>query len=82
MFDNMINNVEQLRNKVAIKIKLERTKRRWSQERLAEMADLSKTYINGIEQATSSPTLDTLAKIAAAFEMEVTELIDVNKVDL
>ena len=78
----MESKIKEIKNKLAIKIKLERTKRAWSQEKLAEMSKLSTTYINSIEHTSNSPTIDTLVKIASAFDMEVIDLIDVNKFDI
>jgi len=78
----MENKIEEIKKKLAIKIKLERTKRSWSQEKLAEMSKLSTTYINSIEHTSNSPTIDTLVKIASAFEMEVVDLIDIKKFDI
>ena len=80
--DNMESKIKEIKNKLAIKIKLERTKRAWSQEKLAEVSKLSTTYINSIEHTSNSPTIDTLVKIASAFDMEVIDLIDVNKFDI
>ncbi len=68
--------------KIGLKIKLERTKRKLSQEKLAELADLSKTHVGDIERGTTIPTIETLNKIASALNMELVELIDVSKVDL
>lgn len=78
----MESKIKEIKNKLAIKIKLERIKRAWSQEKLAEMSKLSTTYINSIEHTSNSPTIDTLVKIASAFDMEVIDLIDVNKFDI
>ena len=76
------NKIKEIKNKLVIKIKLERTKRGWSQEKLAEISKLSTTYINSIEHSANSPTIDTLIKIAFAFDIEVIDLINVNKFDL
>ena len=78
----METKIKEIKNKLAIKIKLERTKRGWSQEKLAEIAKLSTTYINSIEHSANSPTIDTLIKIASAFEMGIVDLIDVKKIDI
>lgn len=78
----MNSKIAEIKNKLAIKIKLERTKRGWSQEKLAEIAKLSTTYINSIEHSTNSPTIDTLVKIASAFGIEVVDLIDIKKFDI
>ena len=53
-----------------------------SQEELADLANLSKTALGAIERGTSVPTINTLNRIAKALEMDITELVDVSKVDL
>jgi len=78
----MADKYDDLQYKISRKIALERIKRGLSQEKLAEKANLSKTYVCGIEKATSSPTIITLAKIADAFDMKLKDLVDVTKVDL
>ena len=78
----MNNKTDKLSSKIGTKIKLERTKRGWSQEKLAELAELNVNSIGSIERGTSSPSIDTLAQIASAFDMEVIDLIDIKKFDL
>ncbi|MBQ8459019.1 helix-turn-helix transcriptional regulator [bacterium] len=71
-----------INKKIGTKIKLERIKRKLSQEKLAELADLNKNSIGFIERGESSPTAETLAKIADAFNITFSELADVSKVEL
>lgn len=78
----MTNKEDKISIKIGIKIRLERTKRQWSQEKLAELSNISKNYVGAIERGTSSPTIDMLSQIANAFGMELTDLINVEKVDL
>lgn len=78
----MDNKENRLSSKIGIKIRLERTKRGWPQEKLAELAGLSVNSIGSIERGTSSPSIDTLAKISASFKMDVADLINVKKFDL
>lgn len=78
----MNKKINKLSSKVGTKIKLERTKRGWSQEKLAGLANLNVNSIGTIERGISSPSIDTLAQIASAFEMEVIDLIDINKFDI
>lgn len=78
----MNKKTEKLSSKIGTKIKLERAKRGWSQEKLAQFANLNVNSIGTIERGTSSPSIDTLAQIALAFGMEVIDLIDIKKVDL
>ena len=68
--------------KIGLKIVLERTKRKLSQEKLAELSDLSKNSLGAIERGTSSPSIDTLDRIAAALDIELSELVKVKSVDL
>lgn len=51
-----------------------RKERRWNQEELAHRADISRTYMGSIERGETSITVDSLEKIARAFDMTVEEL--------
>jgi transcriptional regulator with XRE-family HTH domain len=52
-----------------------RTRRRWSQQRLAEIAGYDESYIRQMERGTKSATLRTLSDLAAAFSISVSALI-------
>ena len=71
-----------INKKIALKVKFERMKKGFSQEELAFEAGISKTSIWKIETGKVSPTVETLAKIANALEIDFTTLTDVSKVDL
>ena len=73
---------DSLSNKMCKRVKFERMKRNLTQEQLAELADLNRNTISNIECGISSPTIDTLEKLAAAFEMDVLEFIDVSNISL
>lgn len=45
-----------------------------SQDELALMSDVERAYVGHLERGTKSPTIDTLAKLAAALECEIMEL--------
>jgi transcriptional regulator with XRE-family HTH domain len=47
----------------------------FSQEKLAEKADLSTVFISRIERAKESPTVDNLVKIAKALGARVRDLV-------
>jgi transcriptional regulator with XRE-family HTH domain len=51
-----------------------RRDRKWSQERLAEVADMHRTYLAGIERALRNPSLENLVKLANALEITMPEL--------
>jgi transcriptional regulator with XRE-family HTH domain len=51
-----------------------RALRGWSQERLAEEADLHRTYVGGIERGLRNISLWNIAKLAHAFGVSIAEL--------
>ena len=53
----------------------ERIKRRYSQEKLAELARIGHSTLTQIEAQTSSPTLDVVEKLANVLEFEPYELL-------
>lgn len=61
-------------------IKYYRKKENLSQEKLAELADLSSSYIKQIESAKhfKNLTLYSIIKIAKALNIEITELFEKN----
>ena len=61
--------------KLGQKIRYERTKRKMSQEDLAELADLNFRSISYIECGKHDVKFTTLERIAKAFNMEVYELV-------
>ena len=46
----------------------------WSQERLAEEADLDRSYIAGIEVGARNPSLKSLERLASALGVSLAEL--------
>ena len=68
--------------KIGIKIKLERTKLGYSQDKLAELAGLHKNTIGAIERGTLIPTIATLEYLAFALDMSLEDLIDVSNVKI
>ena len=47
----------------------------FSQEKLAEKADLSAVFISRIERGVESPSVDNLLKIAKALGLRVSDLV-------
>lgn len=62
--------------KFAKRIKDLRKLNKMSQEKLAEKADLSPTYVGNLERAEQNPTLTSLDKIAEAFNISLAELLN------
>ncbi|MCK9262039.1 MAG: helix-turn-helix transcriptional regulator [Azoarcus sp.] len=52
-----------------------RTERGWSQEKLAERADLNRSYLGEIERGDAVPSLLTAQKLAHALDTRLSELI-------
>ncbi len=76
-YNNYMNNYcKEISKNLALKIKLERVKRSWSQEQLSEYCNLNKNTIGKIERNQMSPTIETVAQIAYAFEMDIRALLD------
>lgn len=51
-----------------------RNRKRWSQERLAEEADVQRTYLAEVELGRRNPSLKHLTKIAKAFRVGIAAL--------
>jgi transcriptional regulator with XRE-family HTH domain len=66
--------VNELRARLAARVKHLRHVRRLTQEQVAERAGLSYKFVGEIERGTGNPTLDTLRKLSAAFAIDVVEL--------
>jgi len=74
----MKKNSTKLMKNFGMKVKLERTKRGFSQEKLAELSNLSFRTIGTIERAESSPTIDTVKAIADALQIPLPEMFNFN----
>ena len=62
-------------NKLGRVIRLERERRQLSQEALAELAGMNRSFIGEIERGEATPTIVTLQKLADALGMKLSELI-------
>ena len=66
--------MENLRKKLGNRIRIIRQKKNLSQEDLAHICNLHRTYVGGIERGERNPSLDNIEKIAKALEIEILEL--------
>jgi transcriptional regulator with XRE-family HTH domain len=64
-----------LRDALALNLRKLRRARGWSQEELAHRAEIDRTYISAIERRVYASSIDVLARLAAALELEATELL-------
>ena len=60
---------------LAKNVRLERVMRGWSQETLAELAGLHRSFVGAIERYEHNITLATVEKLAKAFDLTVAELL-------
>ena len=72
----MVNDAEIV--ELAKKIKILRTERGFTMEKLAELADCSKAYISQIEKGLVQPSLSILSRLASALGVSVSKLFQNN----
>ena len=61
---------------LGLRVRLERVRRGWSQEVLAELAGLHRNYIGHVERAEINASIAQLAKIAQALNVRLGTLLD------
>jgi transcriptional regulator with XRE-family HTH domain len=66
--------MDNIKLKFGLRVKELRLARGLSQEKLAELSDLDRTYIPGIESGKRNVSLVVLKKIANAFNISISEL--------
>ena len=68
--------MEDIKVKFGQRIKELRLSKGYSQEKLAEISDLDRTYIPGIEAGKRNVSLVVVEKIAKAFTISISELLN------
>ena len=63
-----------LKSRLAIGLRRERTRRRWTQEKAAELAGLSPRHLQKLEKGTVNATLRTLERLCRAFGVDISQL--------
>ena len=53
-----------------------REERGWSQEQLAERADLNRSYLSEVERGNAIPSLVTVSKLSIALDIRLSSLIE------
>ena len=71
----MNDKLDDLSKRFGKRIKIERIKQEISQEKLAELSGLHRTTLGSIENGKTSPTLDSIARIANALNLTLSELL-------
>lgn len=69
-----------IKNEIADNIRIERLKKRISQEELAEKAGISTKYMNMIENRKANPTILIIVKICAALKITLKEIYNIDKI--
>lgn len=67
---------ENIKLKFGCKIKKLRTEKGISQEKLAELSDLHRTYIGSLEMGKRNVSLENINKLAIALDCKISELFD------
>ena len=68
-------NKESVKRILADNVRMLRTKKRFSQEAVAELANIGQNQISEIENEHANPSLETLIRIANAFEVTISDLL-------
>lgn len=61
---------------IGIRLREFRKQHGYSQERVAELADMASNYLSRIEMGKENPTVDTFLKLARAYKVELWELLN------
>jgi transcriptional regulator with XRE-family HTH domain len=56
-------------------VRAARVERGWSQERLAALANVDRTYVSGLERGIRNPALSTQERIAGALGLPLADLV-------
>lgn len=65
-------------NSIGQRIRYERVQAGWSQEKLAEFADVSRVHISAIERGEKAPSLEPVVMIANALKISVDKILGEN----
>ena len=71
----MTTSVQRLELRFGHAVRAAREQRGFTQERLAEVASLNRSYLGEIERGLVTPSLATISKIAEALGLAASELI-------
>ena len=68
--------MDDIKKKFGLRVRTLRIAAGYSQEKLAELSDLDRTYIPGIESGKRNVSLVVVEKLARAFNVSISELLN------
>ena len=71
----MLTEITEILKSLGKRVRHLRVRRGWSQEILAEKADLDPTYVGDIERGKRNPSYLSLAKLAKALNLSLPEML-------
>lgn len=71
-----VSDFDEIRKRFGYRIRELREAKGWSQERLADDAEIHRTYLGGIERGLRNPSLRNITKIAEALEISISAIFD------
>jgi transcriptional regulator with XRE-family HTH domain len=69
-------NIDAVRRQLGANVKRWRTRRSWTQDELAERANLSAKFLGEVERGEDNPSLQTLWSLVCALNIEWKDLLD------
>lgn len=75
MTDGDSDDLRQAQGRMATRIRAARNELNLSQEDLADIAQIDRTYVSQLERALVNPSLSVLIRVATALQMEAFQLI-------
>ncbi len=64
------------RERIARKLRLLRTERKLSQEKMAELANFHRTYVSQLERCVTNISIDGLERLAMALGVDISVLLE------
>ena len=72
---NAARQAETARDRFARNLRAARVARQISQERLAELADIHRTYVGSVERGERNISIDNMQRLAEALGLDVVDLL-------
>jgi transcriptional regulator with XRE-family HTH domain len=70
-----IRPMEDIRIRFGRRLRELRLEKGWSQEKIANLAEIDRTYIPGIESGKRNVSIVVIEKLSSVFKMEISDLL-------